>query len=255
MKKAFTLIELLVVIAIIAILAAILFPVFAQVKAAAKKTQTLTYLKQINLASSMYSDDNDGILMRDHINSASKTYYWWGSWDGTTLKPEESYLYPYIKSTGISSDPVFPNSLRTALGLTGFGYNYAYLSPTNYDSNWNEVPVSVSNTAAGSPAETISFATAARINNWAFNPWKLEGSTLIDPPSYQYPGVHARHVGEKAIVAWLDGHANAKSVSYRKGAFGYGFDGDWYKKSTLGDIMNSQCAFDSDCQDFYYDLN
>ncbi len=49
-SRAFTLIELLVVIAIIAILAAILFPVFAQAKAAAKKTQSLSNVKQIALS-------------------------------------------------------------------------------------------------------------------------------------------------------------------------------------------------------------
>jgi prepilin-type N-terminal cleavage/methylation domain-containing protein len=59
MKKAFTLIELLVVIAIIAILAAILFPVFAQAKEAAKKTQCLSNNKQIGLALLMYGNDND----------------------------------------------------------------------------------------------------------------------------------------------------------------------------------------------------
>ncbi len=58
-RKAFTLIELLVVIAIIAILAAILFPVFAQAKAAAKKTQDLSNVKQIATASIMYSGDYD----------------------------------------------------------------------------------------------------------------------------------------------------------------------------------------------------
>lgn len=59
MKKAFTLIELLVVIAIIAILAAILFPVFAQAKVAAKKTTSVSNLKQQNLSLLMYSADYD----------------------------------------------------------------------------------------------------------------------------------------------------------------------------------------------------
>ncbi|MCB8932777.1 MAG: prepilin-type N-terminal cleavage/methylation domain-containing protein [Fimbriimonadaceae bacterium] len=58
-KRAFTLIELLVVIAIIAILAAILFPVFAQAKAAAKKTACLSNTKQYLLAVMMYMPDYD----------------------------------------------------------------------------------------------------------------------------------------------------------------------------------------------------
>ena len=62
MKKAFTLIELLVVIAIIAILAAILFPVFAQAKEAAKRTACLSNAKQIALSQKMYSGDNDDVL-------------------------------------------------------------------------------------------------------------------------------------------------------------------------------------------------
>ena len=62
MKKAFTLIELLVVIAIIAILAAILFPVFAQAKNAAKKTADLSNLKQNMTATLIYSNDSDDIL-------------------------------------------------------------------------------------------------------------------------------------------------------------------------------------------------
>jgi prepilin-type N-terminal cleavage/methylation domain-containing protein len=58
-RKGFTLIELLVVIAIIAILAAILFPVFAQAKAAAKKTTALSNTKQSGLGVLMYANDND----------------------------------------------------------------------------------------------------------------------------------------------------------------------------------------------------
>lgn len=59
LKKAFTLIELLVVIAIIAILAAILFPVFAQAKAAAKKAAATSNLKQCGTATILYNDSND----------------------------------------------------------------------------------------------------------------------------------------------------------------------------------------------------
>ena len=62
MKRAFTLIELLVVIAIIAILAAILFPVFAQAKLAAKKTAGLNQVKQIGLALNIYLGDYDDVI-------------------------------------------------------------------------------------------------------------------------------------------------------------------------------------------------
>lgn len=58
-RSAFTLIELLVVIAIIAILAAILFPVFAQAKEAAKKSVGVSHLKQMNMAAQMYMSDNE----------------------------------------------------------------------------------------------------------------------------------------------------------------------------------------------------
>ena len=83
-KRAFTLIELLVVIAIIAILAAILFPVFAQAKVAAKKTQSISNLKQVGTSFIIYTADYD-----DNFPSAyshrSQTYYGggpYGVWAG-----------------------------------------------------------------------------------------------------------------------------------------------------------------------------
>jgi prepilin-type N-terminal cleavage/methylation domain-containing protein len=62
-RRAFTLIELLVVIAIIAILAAILFPVFAQAKIQAKKASALSNSKQLDLAQLMYSNDADDVFV------------------------------------------------------------------------------------------------------------------------------------------------------------------------------------------------
>lgn len=98
-RRAFTLIELLVVIAIIAILAAILFPVFAQAKAAAKKTQDLSNHKQIVTALMLYAGDYDDHACATHHDlDAGETiadlYTWFDP------------LQPYIKNKQIFQDPV-----------------------------------------------------------------------------------------------------------------------------------------------------
>jgi prepilin-type N-terminal cleavage/methylation domain-containing protein len=98
-KKAFTLIELLVVIAIIAILAAILFPVFAQAKAAAKKTQTLSNAKQATLGIMMYMNDVDDVYP---AGCGCSWYYpnGDGGWEWDTQ--------PYIKNLPILRDAIDP---------------------------------------------------------------------------------------------------------------------------------------------------
>lgn len=100
-KKAFTLIELLVVIAIIAILAAILFPVFAQAKEAAKKTQTLSNIKQSGTSFVLYTADNDDAFPHGNtpnLTSATVRYYnggtalapaGWATTALTTFDPKE----------------------------------------------------------------------------------------------------------------------------------------------------------------------
>jgi len=124
MKKAFTLIELLVVIAIIAILAAILFPVFAQAKAAAKKTSAISNCKQLQIASVMYMTEYDDMLLYRY-NASPRTGpvapYTEANqiWTGT--------LYPYVKNDGVYLDPAASNAKFTkdwpGRGLLPFGMN------------------------------------------------------------------------------------------------------------------------------------
>lgn len=114
MKRAFTLIELLVVIAIIAILAAILFPVFAQAKEAAKRTACLSNAKQIGLSQKMYSTDADDALPIFHAYNTTPAP-WIDGHFGT-----EMALLPYCKSKEIFKSPLDSGGPYLALdpGLT-----------------------------------------------------------------------------------------------------------------------------------------
>jgi len=91
-KRAFTLIELLVVIAIIAILAAILFPVFAQAKAAAKASSCLSNVRQIATSMTLYGNDYEGarpssasVAARPRFRRARRARLRWAGW--TSSRP------------------------------------------------------------------------------------------------------------------------------------------------------------------------
>jgi len=123
-QRAFTLIELLVVIAIIAILAAILFPVFAQAKAAAKATSCLNIVKQIALGLTLYANDEDDRLpaATEHMEAGGEGETMAESWLDT--------VQPYIKARLLYRCPVDGsphwNDAEDAR-VTSYGLN-AYIS-------------------------------------------------------------------------------------------------------------------------------
>ena len=103
MRKAFTLIELLVVIAIVAILAAILFPVFSRAKAAAQRTACTSNLRQIGMAMQMYMSDNDDRMPDRRDLKTSLGFKPWTSWPPSDPRAGWAavVLHEYTKSVGV----------------------------------------------------------------------------------------------------------------------------------------------------------
>ena len=219
MKKAFTLIELLVVIAIIAILAAILFPVFARAKAAAKKTSCLSNLKQIGTAVVMYCNDYEGYFHKSlstttayvnpvpaaygfGANKALRAYTNWPWWYG-----------PYVKNVNVFDCPVSPDGIteltKTDWGNDGnYGFNYdGLVRPVN-------IPQSMNDTALDDPSGTFMvFDSGDPDPISGSNTW----SNLLEALDLNRKGTNAwttgltlegavRHIGT-TNMAYTDGHA------------------------------------------------
>lgn len=213
MRRAFTLIELLVVIAIIAILAAILFPVFTQAKTSSKQTVTVSNLKQLGLASTMYLADYDDTVMPMFTDNpldmswgtSSQGFVYWGL-----------LLHPYTKNFKIllcpqdtfedtaTTDPQgrsrFDPKNQFYYYLVGanssYGLNYKYLNIRNNVPNPNgmgRIPYyyeGVKATSLASPASTVLMAEAtmkdlsSTSQSGAPQPVRNPiGYSRIDPPS------------------------------------------------------------------------
>jgi len=145
-KQAFTLIELLVVIAIIAILAAILFPVFAKVREKARQTACLSNEKQIGLAFMQYTQDYDEIYPAGHKDAYNGAGQGWAG-----------QLYPYIKSTQVftcPSDSFNKQSAQSAYGGIFTSMSYALNANLNIGSGNTITPATLAQLTA--PASTIA---------------------------------------------------------------------------------------------------
>jgi prepilin-type N-terminal cleavage/methylation domain-containing protein/prepilin-type processing-associated H-X9-DG protein len=149
LTSAFPLIELLVVIAIIAILAAILFPVFAQAKEAAKKTDCLSNQKQADLALLMYCNDYDDWYPSGSRNNPNAmgmmtdAYTFGLGWAGQ--------IYPYTKNGALLKCPDDPTATMPANSMM------AAMLPVSYSYNYNigQTPAASLLTA---PTNTVLFA-------------------------------------------------------------------------------------------------
>lgn len=226
-SSGFTLIELLVVIAIIAILAAILFPVFAQAREKARQTSCLSNLKQLGLAVMQYNQDYDGTFPVDN-----RTYC--DTQNSIALASWARHLYAYGKSVGVYNCPsvvatanqdIWDIGCNAANKITinkfSLGINeWIVFGSGNYDS-----PTSVSEAQVGKPADLPLIADATGLTfkdpryvafaGWpdSANPtgWSALSAANQANPDNKY----GRHVGGCNIL-YGDGHAkwrNNKDMS------------------------------------------
>jgi prepilin-type N-terminal cleavage/methylation domain-containing protein/prepilin-type processing-associated H-X9-DG protein len=200
-KRAFTLIELLVVIAIIAILAAILFPVFTKAKAAAKTTSAISNAKQMTLAFLMYIDAHDGKL-RTWYNAPPSTG------PIAPYTPENmiwsGYLQPYIKNNDVYLDPMTTTAKYAQdwpdRGWLPFGYN-STISGWYWASNPND-HIIVSESYIEKPAITVMFMSSP--SGDTVPGWRgyLSRNNAVNVVGL---AVSDRHT-EGTVVSFLDGH-------------------------------------------------
>ena len=242
-QRAFTLIELLVVIAIIAILAAILFPVFAQAKNAAKKSVSISNVKQVGLAGVLYVGDNDDVVPPLYYYDATdlrmpttQGFYYWPVLLLPYTKSEKVFLCP----NDTADDPVLSdgthgrfdpaNTLHDYIvgANPSYGMNYRYLNTQVAGGPVGFHYEGVSSTSMNAPANTVLFTEATMKDRRNPNNGELItnpiGYSRIEPPygeptagrpawsSYTFPDARSqgqiwgRFDPKSVIVAWLDGH-------------------------------------------------
>jgi prepilin-type N-terminal cleavage/methylation domain-containing protein/prepilin-type processing-associated H-X9-DG protein len=203
MRKGFTLIELLVVIAIIAILAAILFPVFARAREKARQASCLNNVKQLALAVHMYNQDYDEMICPSRLRTSLGYMHW------------TKFLEPYLKNTNIWECPsatqpwAAPWQARLRAGGDGWG-NFM-------DYGANSYVMLAENTIALAtikyPAETLLMGESDCTRD-AADGYNYPGYVwLLNDWGAAYGGfIPARH-NDGANLSFVDGHAKWHSIA------------------------------------------
>jgi prepilin-type N-terminal cleavage/methylation domain-containing protein/prepilin-type processing-associated H-X9-DG protein len=223
----FTLIELLVVIAIIAILAAILFPVFAQAREKARQISCLSNTKQVGLSLMMYAQDYDErlVLNNDQTWRPDGSLYTW-----------IELMSPYIKNKQVWTCPSASanNGLYTSYGNTSSAYvlNNLYWYDGSLGQLFEQSSGPSSLAAIDEPARTVFTSDGGGVpdhtvdgtahhGTW-WDPEQLvwDGGVYVEPTAKPYPMIHCVYQGgivgrhnEGASVAWLDGHSKFMKIS------------------------------------------
>jgi prepilin-type N-terminal cleavage/methylation domain-containing protein/prepilin-type processing-associated H-X9-DG protein len=209
-RRGFTLIELLVVIAIIAILAAILFPVFAQAKAAAKTTACMSNMKQIGLGMQMYAGDYDDRMFyrSGWANSRSGDTRVIGPGDNKDHYRWWNLLMPYIKSNDIfrclsDDQPTLSNDYNSKADIAR-----SYIALASAES--------LVLTVVPDPVDTMvitekwgSDYTGVRTDSW-IEPYNGDFTTDQTDPTRTFTAAN-RHAG-RMNCSFFDGHARSKSA-------------------------------------------
>jgi prepilin-type N-terminal cleavage/methylation domain-containing protein/prepilin-type processing-associated H-X9-DG protein len=208
----FTLIELLVVIAIIAILAAILFPVFAQARDKARQTACLSNMRQMGIAVQMYAQDYDESIVLQHSSTCAAPGC---TLPDGTIRPGvllwPHLMTPYVKSYDIFNCPSYKR-------LGEFAYKGQYLLETSYGYNGmiagchgrdtiNAAASKRTLAAFQEPTRTVFFAETEGTDG--------TGRFLANFDSLNAGGVNdscqtaARRHSQFTNVTFVDGHAKA----------------------------------------------
>lgn len=169
-RRGFTLIELLVVIAIIAILAAILFPVFARARDAARKTQCVSNLKQLGTAILMYAQDYDECLVPVQTGTCQAAdSFGWGD-----------LIQPYAKNTGLLWCP--SNSIKVKV-VNNLGSPRIVRDRGGTTGASDDCTNSGTNTGQFNYSYGVNTFAAAGVAAAQAGPWNLVGNSLAVIPA------------------------------------------------------------------------